>query len=168
MIHVCSLSRLHATVEDTGARHVVTLLGEQDRVLRPSTVLAENHLWLQLHDITMPMDGHIPPRTEHVEQLIEFVRAWDQTAPIVVHCYAGISRSTAAAFVSVCALNPSRDEHTIAKTLRHASPTAFPNIRIVALADQLLAREGRMVAAIEAIGAGQPAAEGIPFRLDLE
>jgi predicted protein tyrosine phosphatase len=87
---------------------------------------------------------------------------------MVVHCYAGISRSTAAAFVSVCVLNPQRDEMKIAVALRRASPTALPNIRIVRLADSLLERDGRMVTAIEAIGRGEPAGEAEPFRLDLE
>jgi predicted protein tyrosine phosphatase len=168
MIHVCSLARLHETVEDIGARHIVTLLGDEDRFLRPSRIPAENHLWLQLHDITCPMDGYISPQAEHVERLVTFVHAWDRSAPMVMHCFAGISRSTAAAFVSVCALNPERDELIIAKALRRASPTALPNSRIVALADCLLKRDGRMVAAIEAIGRGIPAGEGQPFRLDLE
>ncbi|MFZ3337905.1 MAG: protein tyrosine phosphatase, partial [Xanthobacteraceae bacterium] len=88
--------------------------------------------------------------------------------PIVIHCYAGISRSTASAFVSVCALNPARDENSIAQALRRASPTATPNIRIVSLADKLLDRDGRMIAAIETIGRGALAAEATPFRLDLE
>jgi predicted protein tyrosine phosphatase len=168
MIHVCSLARLHKTVEDTGAHHVVTLLGDEDRIQRPSGIPAENHLWLRLHDITLPMDGYISPQTEHIERLVTFVRSWDRSAPMVVHCYAGISRSTAAAFVSVCVLNPKRDEMTVAQALRRASPTALPNIRMVKLADDLLSRKGRMVAAIEAIGPGKPAGEGKPFRLDLE
>jgi predicted protein tyrosine phosphatase len=95
------------------------------------------------------------------------VRGWDRTAPLVVHCWAGISRSTAAAFVSVCALRPDRDERDIAWMLRRASPTATPNSRIVSFADVLLGRNGRMVAAVEAIGRGEIAAEGVPFRLDL-
>ena len=96
------------------------------------------------------------------------MRGWDRRAPLVVHCYMGISRSTASAFASVCALNPHRDEGSIARALRRASPTATPNIRIVSLADRLLGREGRMVAAIETIGRGTLAAEAAPFRLDLE
>jgi len=84
-----------------------------------------------------------------------------------VHCWAGISRSTAAAFVSVCALRPQRDEREIAKALRSVSPTATPNPRIVAFADGLLGRKGRMIAAIDEIGRGESAAEGVPFRLDL-
>jgi predicted protein tyrosine phosphatase len=168
MIHVCSLARLHETVDDTGATHIVTLLADEDRILRPATVLEENHLWLRLHDITLPMIGYIRPQTEHVERLITFARSWNRSAPMVVHCYAGISRSTAAAFVSVCALNPERNELQIAQALRRASPTALPNQRIVALADTLLKRDGRMVAAIDAIGRGMPAGEAEPFRLDLE
>jgi len=56
----------------------------------------------------------------------------------------------------------------IAQALRRASQTAYPNPRIVKIADHLLAREGRMVAAVAGIGRGTIAAEGEPFRLDLE
>jgi predicted protein tyrosine phosphatase len=167
MIHVCSLLRLHSTVKQAGARHVVTLLGVDDRVERPPGVAEKNHLFLRMHDISEPLEGHVMPDAAHVESLIAFVRGWDRTAPLVVHCWAGISRSTAAAFVSVCALNPDRDERDIAWAIRRASPTATPNIRIVALADAMLERQGRMVTAIEAIGRGESAGEGVPFRLDL-
>ena len=54
---------------------------------------------------------------------------------MLIHCWAGISRSTAAAYVALCALNPHADERTLANRLRSASPQASPNPRIVALAD---------------------------------
>ena len=168
MIHVCSLARLHETVEAIGAGHVVTLLKHTDRVERPRSVAPANHLILGMDDITVPMDGYIIPCDEHVTALITFVRGWDRVRPLVLHCYAGISRSTAGAFVAACALNPGRDEMGIAQQIRSASATATPNARIVAIADRLLARDGRMIAAIEAIGRGEMAYEGIPFRLDLE
>jgi len=167
MIHVCSLARLHSTVIKTGARHVVTLLGVNDEIERPETVPAGNHLFLRMHDINAPVIGHVAPDVEHVADLLSFVRGWDRAAPLVVHCWAGISRSTAAAFVSVCALQPQRDEREVAWAIRHASPTATPNSRLVAFADALLDRRGRMVAAIDEIGRGESAAEGVPFRLDL-
>lgn len=167
MIHVCSLARLDETVASTGARHVVSLLGREDNLSRPATITPENHLWLQVHDIDTPRDGYVSPEGEHVERLIAFAQRWDRSRPMVVHCWAGISRSTAAAFVSVCALEPRNDERTVALALRRASPTATPNARIVGLADDILGRRGRMVAAIEAIGRGTFAAEGVPFRLAL-
>ena len=70
--------------------------------------------------------------------------------------------------VTACALNPRRDELSIARALRAASRTAMPNIRIVSLADRMLGRNGRMVAAIESIGPGMSAYASEPFQLDLE
>ena len=168
MIHVCSLARLHETVEETGALHVVTLLKDTDRVERPRTIVEANHLILGMDDIAVPMDSYVIPCDEHVTRLIEFVRGWHRTTPMVVHCYAGISRSTAGAFVAACALNPRRDEMAIAREIRRASATATPNPRIVAIADRVLGRDGRMVAAIDSIGRGEMAYEGTPFRIDLE
>jgi predicted protein tyrosine phosphatase len=167
MIHVCSLARLHATVDETGARHIVTLLRLIDRVERPRHISPENHLVLPMDDITAPMDGYTAPAEEHVERLIDFVGKWDRAAPMVVHCYAGISRSTAGAYVAACALNPARDEQQIAWEIRRASRTAYPNPRIVSIADRLLKRNGRMVRAIETIGPGHFAEEGVPFQLDI-
>src|SRR5512140_3790090 len=106
MIHVCSLARLHATVDETGARHIVTLLRLTDRVERPRHIAPENHLVLAVDDISMPAEGYTLPGQEHVERLIEFVGQWDRATPLVVHCFAGISRSTAAAYTVACALNP--------------------------------------------------------------
>ena len=99
--------------------------------------------------------------------LIDFVGAWDRATPMVMHCFAGISRSTAGAYVAACALNPERDEMQIAWDIRRASRTAQPNSRIVSIADRLLKRDGRMIHAIEAIGPGELATEGHPFRLDI-
>jgi predicted protein tyrosine phosphatase len=167
MIHVCSLARLHATVEDTGARRVITLMRDVELVRRPAGIEHADHLLLRLDDISQPLDGYTIPGEEHVAELLTFVRSWDRAAPLVIHCYAGVSRSTAGAFVSACALNPRRPEVEIANDIRRLSPTATPNVRIVSLADRMLGRDGRMVAAIEAIGRGIECYEGHPFRLDL-
>jgi predicted protein tyrosine phosphatase len=168
MIHVCSLARLHDTVAETRARHVVTLIKDISLVRRPDSIAAENHLMLDMDDIVTEIDGYVPPNASHVGRLLDFVTRWEREAPIVVHCFAGISRSTAGAFIAACALNPGRDEMTIARTIRNASPTAIPNMRLVTLADAALGRDGRMVEAVRAIGPGLSAFEGVPFRLDLE
>ena len=167
VIHVCSLARLHSTVDETGARHIVTLLRLTDRVDRPRHIAPENHLVLAVDDITAPSDGYTAPGEDHVQRLIDFVGKWDRAAPMVVHCFAGISRSTAGAFVAACALNPVRDEMQIAWDIRRASRTAQPNARIVSIADRLLKRDGRMMRAVEAIGPGDAAMEGDPFRLEI-
>jgi predicted protein tyrosine phosphatase len=168
MLHVCPLSHVHATVAATEARHLVTLLKDTDRIQRPASIAEHNHLILGMDDISEPLDGYMPPGEEHVTKLIGFARGWDRAKPLVVHCYAGISRSTAGAFVIACALNPGRSELAIAQALRSASATASPNTRIVGLADRALGRGGRMIAAVETIGRGCVATEAEPFRLALD
>jgi predicted protein tyrosine phosphatase len=166
-LHVCPLSRLRATVTAAGASHVVSLVGPGARVERPPTVPADRHLVIGVSDIVQPLDGHVLATGEHIGQLIAFVRAWDRESPLVVHCWAGISRSTAAAYIAACALAPERGEDALARALRAASPSATPNPRFVALADDLLGRSGRMVEAVRAIGRGADAMEGAPFALSL-
>jgi predicted protein tyrosine phosphatase len=138
------------------------------QVQRPVSVLPANHLKVQMDDITEQMDGFVAPSDSHIEQVLNFVRGWDRNAPLVVHCYAGISRSTASAFAAACMLNPNRDEVSIARQIRAASPIASPNRLIVGLADKALGREGRMLRALEEMGPGSLMVEGRPFRVDLE
>jgi predicted protein tyrosine phosphatase len=167
-ILVCPLARLAATVEEWRARHVVTLLHHENLVARPPRVAPADHLVVPIHDICEPMEGLVCPAAEHVGALLDFVAGWDRGSPLVVHCYAGISRSTAAAFAAFCALRPEADEAEIAQRLRARSPAATPNPRFVALADEVLGRGGRMVRAVERIGRGAEASEGSVFALGLD
>ncbi len=166
-IHVSSLARLHETVTRTNASHVVTLINAATVVERPAVITPDRHLFIGVSDITAPIDGHIMPSEAHVHTLLDFVQQWDRMHPIVIHCWAGISRSTAAAFITACALFPHQDEQRIARRLRQASPSATPNPVLVSAADQILKRQGRMVSAIKSIGRGADAFEGTPFHLPL-
>jgi predicted protein tyrosine phosphatase len=168
MLHVCSLAALPDTVKATGASHILTVMANVDQVQRPVSVLAANHLKVSMDDITESMDGFVVPSDQHIEKVLSFVRNWDRSAPMVVHCYAGISRSTASAFAAACALNPHRDEIAIARQIRAASPIAQPNRLIVSLADKALGRDGRMLRALDEMGPGSMTVEGRPFRIDLE
>ncbi len=168
MLHVCSLAALPDTVKSTGASHVLTVMANVEQVQRPVSVLAANHLKVSMDDITEVMDGFLAPSEEHIEKVLAFVRGWDRNAPMVVHCYAGISRSTASAFMAACALNPPRDETSIARQIRAASAIAQPNRLIVSLADKVLGREGRMLRALDEMGPGSMTVEGRPFRVDLD
>ena len=166
-LHVCSLALIAETVAKTGARSLVTLLSPGTEVERPIGITPERHLYLAVSDIVEPMPGQVLPDAAHLEELLGFVRVWDRAAPMLIHCFAGVSRSTAAAYIAACALTPKRDEFAIARALRAASPTASPNARLVALADDALGRRGRMSEAIAAIGRGEECFEGEPFALEL-
>ena len=119
-----------------------------------------------MNDIVEAQPDLMLPSTGHVAKLIDFVRSWDKQAPILIHCYAGLSRSTAAAFISLCALNPRTPEDAIARALRRSSDTAVPNRLFVALADKVLRREGRMIAALASMGESRRAYECTPFSVE--
>ncbi|MER8896851.1 tyrosine phosphatase family protein [Mesorhizobium sp. M0676] len=168
MIHICSLAKLEETVAKSGAERVLSLLAAGTEVTRPASIARENHLHLVMHDIAVAQDGMTMPGEDHVRNLLDFARKWDRAKPMVVHCYAGISRSTASACIIAAALAPKRDEVELAQTLRKLSPSATPNPRLIAVADALLSRQGRMIEAIEAIGRGADAFEGTPFVLKID
>ena len=87
---------------------------------------------------------------------------------MVIHCYAGISRSTASAFAIACALNPNRSERRSRSRSAARRPFAHPNRLIVSHADRLLGRDGRMLRALDEMGPGNLTVEGRPFRIDLD
>ena len=166
-LHVCSLFQIADVTAATGAKSLITLINQGIYVDRPATIAAERHLLVAISDVCEATDGHVLADTGHVESMIDFVRAWDQAEPLVIHCFAGVSRSTAGAYIAACALNPQARESEIARRLRRASPTATPNIHLVGLADQILGRNGRMIAAIREIGRGADCIEADPFALEL-
>lgn len=163
MIAVCPITRLVETARAFAVERMISLVSGGTPVDRPAGVAAKDHLTLYFHDISEPLDGLVPPTAADVDRALTFAAA--DARPILVHCYAGVSRSTAMGFAIACAREPERDEFELAATLRRLSPTATPNRLIVRLADDSLGREGRMVAAIEAIGRGADAFEGKAFAL---
>lgn len=165
MIIVGPLNKVQPLIDEHGVSHVVTLLAPDTPHETPRGIAAEKHLKLFFHDIVQHMDGHTPPRAADAERLIRFLQAWDREAPMLIHCWAGISRSTAAAYVALCLFRPQADEEELAFELRRASPSATPNKLIVSLADEVLGRNGRMVQSIAKIGRGADAFEGTPFIL---
>ena len=165
MIIVCPLNKAQLLVAEHRVSHVVSLLGPETPH-RDFGLAPDQHLKLSFHDIIQHADGFSPPRAADAERLVEFLGGWDRQAPMLIHCWAGISRSTAAAYTAMCLLKPNANEEELAWQLREASPSATPNRLIVSFTDQLLGREGRMVRAIEMIGRGEEAFEGTPFFLD--
>ncbi|MEN5147653.1 tyrosine phosphatase family protein [Brevundimonas diminuta] len=143
--------------------HLVTLAS-------PGTVAAfdaAHRLDLRFNDIAAPREGLVAPSAEHVEALLAFAGGWSGARPLLIHCWAGVSRSTAAAYVIACARTAPGRESEWAARLRGAAPTATPNPLMIALADRLLGRDGAMVRAVEAIGRGAETDWGAPFELHL-
>ena len=163
-IHICPLQEATALAGRLPRPvHAIGLLGPG--MEHPALPLPEDRrLKLSFHDVMEEAPGFLPPKEEHVHSLIAFARRWraQQGRALLVHCWAGVSRSTAAAYIVQCALHPGADEFALARELRRRAPFATPNRRLVALADALLGRKGRMITAIEEIGRGEEAFIGRP------
>ena len=162
---VTPLRLLPQVIAARAPSHIITLLSPAELIDTPAGFDTRRHLRLGVHDIAAPEAGFVAPDAALVERVLRFAQDWDEHAPMVVHCWAGISRSTASAFAIACERNPHADELKIALSMRRASPSAFPNRRIIALADDILDRRGRMLEAVEAMGGNGFATEGVPFDL---
>ena len=69
---------------------------------------------------------------------------------LLVHCQAGISRSSGIALAILAARMGAGNEHSAVQELFRIRPEAVPNLHVVELADQHLARGGRLVEAVMA------------------
>lgn len=164
----CPLSQVTRLAETRAPELIVSLLDPGSTFPELGSAFHDRHLRLRFHDVHSASDGEIAPTSRHIDDLLAFVARWQRRGPILFHCRAGIGRSPAAAFIAACFLNPEISELEVAKTLRRVSLTARPNQSLVALADDVMGRRGRMSTAIEETGRGLPwpaADEGIPFEL---
>ena len=150
-IIVCPLSKVALLVAARAPERIVSLL-DPDSAFPETGAHVGKHLRLRLHDAHVAAPGRVLPGAEHVAELLAFVGQWDRSAPILIHCRAGIGRSTAAAFITACLHNPHAAEHEIALALRRASPLARPNETLIKLADAALGRRDRMCRAISETG----------------
>ena len=135
------------------ASHLISIITPAEMPMTPSGIHPDNHLQVGCHDIIEPYPDAIHPGESHVAAVIDFAQRWDRRNPLVVHCWAGVSRSTATALTVAC-IHAKASELEIARRLRTAAPHAHPNTLIVAIADRLLNRNGALIAAVEAIGFG--------------
>lgn len=166
-IAVCPLRRLEETIAATGARHVISVVNSHLMPVTPVSIDPSSHLRLPISEARV--ERGIPnPMQPLIEDLIAFARAWQRDAPLLIHCFSGLNRSPAAAYIALAALNPAAPETLLAHRLRAASEMAAPNGTMVGVADLVLGRGGKLASAIDLIGPGMPAAECVPFSINAD
>jgi predicted protein tyrosine phosphatase len=168
LILVTPLSAMLDTLRAYQPSRLVSMLSPEYMIDTPPGFSPERHLRLALNDIADPALGTAPPMEQHVEDLIEFGRDWDAADPMLIHCWAGVSRSMAAAFVLLCDRSWRGAEFRIAREMRGRAPHASPNRLFVRLADEILERNGAMMRAIDAMGPAVAVEEGEPVELPFD
>jgi predicted protein tyrosine phosphatase len=168
-IIVSPLARIAEMAVRHRASEMISLIAKEQTFHRPAVIRADRHLLLNMNDITFAGTGDlVAPAEMHVRQIIDFAQSWDRTAPLIVHCWMGVSRSPAAALIAMLAVRPDEDDHALVSRLRHSSPYATPNARLIQIGDEVLNRGGRLVDAVRSIGRGADADGNAPFVLSLE
>jgi predicted protein tyrosine phosphatase len=150
-VYVCNLEEMALHARALKPSHLISAISSHEQPATPPGVDPENHLRLAFDDISDACDGYVRPEYAHIERLIEFVEGWSDDRPMLVHCFAGVSRSTAAALITMVCKAPAR-EMEAAQALRERAPHALPNRRMIEIADELLGCNGRLEAARQSMG----------------
>ena len=147
---ICGISELAAHC-GAGVTHVLSILdpGTPDPG-ELGTFPGHDRLTLRFHDILAPALGLVAPEQKDIETLLGFGRriAGDESDHVLIHCHMGVSRSTAAATALLLQAYPETDEDAVLAQVLSIRPQAWPNARMIALADELLGRQGRIVEAL--------------------
>jgi predicted protein tyrosine phosphatase len=149
-ITICGISELgdHSAA---GVTHVLSILGPKG-VDPPAFAEFGSHrrLVLRFHDVIEPLPDQIGPTHADVERLLAFGREVGETsdAHLLVHCHAGVSRSTAAATLIVMQANPEWSASDALQAVVALRPRAWPNLLVLEFGEALLRRNGKIVAAV--------------------
>jgi len=151
-VTICGIDELGLHC-DAGVSHVLSILDpgwpepEAFGAFDP-----HRRLELRFHDVIETEPGCVAPESLDVEQLLSFGRDLTEGkgTHLLVHCHAGVSRSTAAATLIVAQARPDRPAEEALQTVLSRRPRAWPNLRILELGDALLERRGEIVGAARA------------------
>ena len=149
-ITVCGIDELPGHCE-AGVTHVLSILDPDHPGLTAFGAYGEHErLELRFHDIIDPTPGRQLPAADDVENLLEFGRTLpvEADAHLLVHCHAGISRSSASMALLLSQSMPDCPGEAIFEELLRIRPIIWPNLRILELGDARLARDGDLIAAV--------------------
>ena len=152
---VCGIDELDGH-RSTRASHVLSILDPDFPVPEAFGSYGEHaKLELRFHDIIEDDPGQIAPGPEHVDALLAFGRDLraerSEPARLLVHCHAGVSRSTASMALILAQAMPEQPAEAILRTIYRLRDKAWPNLRLIELGDRRLDRHGTLVAATHAL-----------------
>jgi len=147
-VFVGSKNQAHDLVKRHDAGHLVSILDPGDRLFLTPRLHQINRLHQFFEDV---LDEEVlnAPTREHVQELLDWGAQLPSDAVVVVHCFAGISRSTAAALALL--VQHSGDVESSVRQLLEVRPQACPNPVISKFADELLGMKGALFARSEEV-----------------
>jgi predicted protein tyrosine phosphatase len=154
VLTVCGIDELPQQ-RDRAVTHVLSVLDPDWPEPEAFEAYAPHHRTvLRFHDVIDPAPDRILPQRTHVEDILRFGAALagpgaePMQGHLLIHCHAGVSRSTAAMATLLAQARPDEDEDRLFLRLVQIRPQAWPNSVMIGLADALLERQGRLLAAL--------------------
>jgi len=151
-ISVCGIEELTGHCE-VGVSHVLSILDPDWPVPEAFGAFGEHsRLELRFHDVIDAQEtGTVAPQPDHVADILSFGRRLlterGQNPHLLVHCHAGVSRSTAAMTLILAQALPEASAIRIFGEVLRIRPQAWPNLRILEFGDAMLDRRGELIAA---------------------
>jgi predicted protein tyrosine phosphatase len=154
-ITVCGLDEL-ADYSAARVSHVLSILDPEWPVPEAFGSFGEHEkLELRFHDVIEEGPGTVVPDRDHIEELLAFGsdlgREPATDAHLLVHCHAGVSRSSASMALLIAQAMPDRPGDAIFTDILRIRPQIWPNLRIVEIGDHALGRKGDLIAAAHGI-----------------
>ena len=148
---VCGVDELAGHCE-VGVSHVLSILDpDYPEPTAFGSYGEHRRLELRFHDIIEDTPGMLPPRQDDVASVLAFGRDLmaepREKAHLLVHCHAGISRSTASMMLILAQARPDVAARDIVSQVVQIRPRAWPNLRILEFGDTMLGRKGELVTA---------------------
>ena len=146
-ITVCGIDEL---THHSAARvsHVLSILDPDWPVPEAFGSFGEHdRLEVRFHDVIEESPAAVAPGPAHVERLLAFGRGLTPEAHLLVHCHAGVSRSSAAMALLIAQAMPALGAEAIFAEILRIRPQIWPNLRIVEFGDRALGRNGALIAA---------------------
>ena len=154
--HICGLVELRA-VPPAGWSHVISIWNSSAAPRRQEihSTIRGQFLGARVHiaifdDIEREEQGYVAPTEEDISEILVFSLGIPYGARVLVHCMAGLRRSTAVAYAIACQVAGAGYEQEAFEVVRAARPQLAPNQLIVEIADLLLQRHGAMSEVVDA------------------
>jgi predicted protein tyrosine phosphatase len=152
---ICGVSELD-DIDLSSFTHVISIwdpvwetrAGHQDQFIRRLATTARVH-FAYFDDIPAPMDQRFAASLDQVQHMLDFARTIESPSRVLIHCWAGISRSTAVAYAVLCQHTGPGHETACLDHIRKIRPQAIPNSLIITLAEASLGRSTAMFDAYE-------------------
>lgn len=152
-ITICGIAELGEHCE-AGVTHVLSILDPHWPDPEAFDDFPPHHREaLRFNDVIAPTPEMIAPHEEHVAKLLAFgrdVEVAGEMAHLLIHCHAGVSRSTAAAALLLAQEDPTRPAPRIFDEIARLRPCAWPNLALLELGEAALGRPGELTSAVAA------------------